>query len=339
MKTGGGKTVSALYIAGVLGVSTLVIVPSNTLAAQWREEAIRHLGLPPESIGQIKSGAYPRNKPLVIAVVHNLFEPLLGDYGDQFGLVIADECHRMGAREFSKAAGRFASVYRIALTATPRRRDGCWPLVESFYGPVLVKAEDDDMETHCIQIDMDTELPERMDSAPLAVILKYLSRHKKRNADLAGNIIDLYRRGRRILVMSDRVEQLQCLQTLVRAAGIPGSETAFYTGFTWTNPEKRLGKVVIKEEQRKRIRDSRNLRIVFGTYAQMVEGVSIDWLDCGIDALPRADGAQMIGRIRRRLAGKPTPCWITPVDGRIALLKAFAMARLRTMAAEGVTIH
>jgi hypothetical protein len=70
----------------------------------------------------------------------------------------------------------------------------------------------------------------------------------------------------------------------------------------------------------------------------MKEGTNMPWLDAGIDATPRADGEQAIGRIRRPMPGKPTPVWFTLIDTEIPILRGYATARLRDYANCGVTI-
>ncbi len=345
-QTGSGKTVCACYVAGTLGRATLAIVPSVTLAHQWIQEARKHLGLKAGQVGIVQAGYFPADKEFVVAVIHNL---ITGDipsgWAEQFGFVIWDEAHRLGAREFSKSLPLFPAKYKLALTATPNRKDGCWRLVEDYFGPVSALAEGDEMETHCYAIYSDFTAPKWLaDKNQLAPFIPFLTDCPGRNKIITDTAIDLHRRGRRLVIMSDSVRHLQILHKMLVSAGIDKADFGFYTGFT-IHPDdfkrrvKKPRKRLVTAAAHQAIKDSSRIKIVLGTYAQMREGVNIPWLDAGIDATPRADAIQTIGRIRRRMASKPVPCWFTIIDRRIPLLNAFANSRIRGFVSVGVTVH
>lgn len=342
-QTGSGKTVTALYVAAKLQTTILAIVPSRSLAQQWLEEAVTHLGLLPSEVGIVQAGVFPPGKKFVAAVIHNVIgEGMPKGYAEQFGLVVADECHRLGAREFSKVLSIFPSQYKLALTATAKRADGCWKLVEDYFGPVCCLAENDSMETHVYPIYSDFPLPGWATELEVASWIKWLTNLSPRNKIITDTAKELYRQGRKLVIMSDSVRHLHTLQKELIARGIPEKEIAFYTGFIYANGYEKLKKpkkISIAPSAHAVIRSSNKLRVVLGTYAQMKEAVNIPWLDAGIDATPKADGIQMVGRIRRRRPGKKIPCWFTIVDRHIPRLFAFAKARMRGLASVGITIN
>ncbi len=340
-QTGFGKSVCILWLAAKLGRATLVVVTSRTLANQWELEAMTHLGLLKEEIGIVQEGNFPfEGKQLVIAVINNLIDrPLPQGFARHFGFCVMDEGHRQGAREFSRAMPLIPARYKMTVTATAYRKDGCMPLITNHYGEVAVNAGTDYAETNCVTIYSEFTAPEDLqESGRLSLLLKYLSGHAGRNQIIRDAIISLWRQGRRFLVISDRVKHLQILQRLVLKHGIPEGETDFYTGYVYTD-DKWTKKRSVKEDHLRQVRESRSLRIIFGSYAKMKEGVNIPWLDAGIDAMPQADGVQTIGRIRRKLHGKKTPVWVTVVDCNIPILKAFANRRLAGYGERGVTIY
>ncbi len=345
--TGSGKTVTGLNTAAQCGRALLVIVPSRTLAHQWEDEAHLHLGLTPMETGIVQQGYFPwQGRQVVVAVVHNLIDRHLPDgFREHFGFVIWDEAHRMGSREFSKSLSLFPAMYKLALTATPRRSDGAWKLVEDYFGEVCVEARDDNMETHCYVIPSPYFMTGRIMQAPWAIQLGWLAAHPGRNRIIADVALNLYRKGRRIVIMSDRVDQLQTLHTMLIKGGVSDKQIGYYTGFIYKGHiinkkgKKVRKKIMIQECARKMLRQSKTHKIILGTFAQMKEGVDIPWLDAGIDAMPRADGVQAVGRSRRRLRDKFIPCWFTIVDYAIARLNAFAKARLKGLREAGVTIH
>jgi superfamily II DNA or RNA helicase len=342
-QTGAGKTVSALSVAGQLGLATLVIVTSNTLADQWRQEAMLHLGLSEDEIAMCSAGNYPHEgKSFGICVVHNVIDrcDMSEEFINHWGTVIWDEAHRCPAREFSKSLTVFKPTYRLGLTATPDRKDGCMQVATDFFGPVAVINAGEFSETHCYCLYSPYSAPPNLQHAQTAntraILLKWLSRHSARNKLIVGTAADLYNRKRKaILVISDRVEHLQTLHAMLLDRGIPDAQIGYYSGFMLRGNTK----VTIGEGYRRRVRSDETYRIVLATFAQMKEGVNIPRLDAGIDAMPQADGAQTIGRVRRLLPGKLVPVWFTIVDENIAILKAFAISRIKSYRKAGVTVH
>lgn len=340
--TGSGKTPVALWVAAELGRATLVIVTSITLAHQWADEAKLHLGLKDKDIGIVQAGNFPfQGRQLVIAIIHNLIDGVLpAGFANYFGLIVWDEVHRMGAREFCKTLPLFPAAYKLGLTATPKRKDGCMKVVTDYFGSTAITAEQSDMETACCVIySYFTAPPNLMQRGLLSILLRYLSKHPGRNKIIINAAMDLYRRGRKLVVMSDRVEHLHTIQEGLIKKGVSPDEVGFYTGFVLKGRGKEAKKIKINEEYHRKLRESTTHRVILGTYAQMKEGVNIPWLDAGIDAIPQADGIQTIGRVRRPVPGKPMPVWITIVDENIPLLKSFAIARLQGYRSVGVTVY
>ena len=81
-----------------------------------------------------------------------------------------------------------------------------------------------------------------------------------------------------------------------------------------------------------------NARVIFSTYGMGKDAVDIPRLDAGIDATPRADGTQAIGRIRRPMVGKKRPVWFTIRDLGIPPLVGYTQARLNDYRKSGVTV-
>lgn len=291
-----------------------------------------------EVIERGSSGGYPEDCPegfvydLEVEDNHNFFA----------NGILVHNCHRLGAREFNKSLAVFPAKYKLALTATAGRADGCWTLVENYFGAVCCLAENDSMETHVYPIYSDFPLPGWATELEVASWIKWLTNLSPRNKIIADTAKELYRQGRKLVIMSDSVRHLHTLQKELIARGIPEKEIAFYTGFIYAKGYEKLKKpkkISIAPSAHAVIRSSNKLRVVLGTYAQMKEAVNIPWLDAGIDATPKADGIQMVGRIRRRRPGKKIPCWFTIVDRHIPRLFAFAKARMRGLASVGITIN
>lgn len=132
--TGAGKTrVGVAAIAEALSQSrrTVVITPTRVLADQWTT-ALREL-LPGAVLARtIKPGA--PWQVLVTTVQTAMARPLLAP--GESGLLVADECHRYGAGQFSLAL-RQEYEWRLGLTATLRRDDEGDRILSSYFGTIV----------------------------------------------------------------------------------------------------------------------------------------------------------------------------------------------------------
>lgn len=336
--TGSGKTATACHVIGTFKRSTLVIVPSKELAANWRKELSLHLGLREEDMGIVEGNkCVYEGKAVTLAVIHNLVQKeFSAEFYDSFGILIWDECHRLGAESFSQSMGLFAARYRLGLTATPRRKDGAQALFLDYFGPPSVRAESEAMAAEVRVVN----IPHRLSSAQLSFcrtnesLVKALSRAVYRNEELVKLIRVLYRNGRNVLVISDKIKQLQSLMRLCAEGpqALPAPDMGLFTRTVYdrkkvrTQPQEYLDRV--KAE----------CRVIFTTYQMSKEGINIPRLDAGIDATPKADGVQCIGRIRRPVPGKKTPVWFTIRDVGLPLLENFTKARLRDYLTANVRI-
>lgn len=119
MPTGTGKTVVALAIAQQLGVSCLVVAPIRDLMYQWQRRIHEYLGY---DVGIIGDNTF-NVKPVSVttydsAAIH------MHSMGNQFGLIVFDECHHLPGDFYRESAMMSAAPFRLGLTATPGRSDG-----------------------------------------------------------------------------------------------------------------------------------------------------------------------------------------------------------------------
>ena len=132
MPTGTGKTEVALAIMQQEAVSTLVVSPVRDLMYQWHRRIEQSLGY---DAGILGDNVF-RVRPVCVttydsAAIH------MERLGNQFGLVIFDECHHLPGRLRRDAARMSAATRRLGLTATPQRSDGRHVDLESLVGPIV----------------------------------------------------------------------------------------------------------------------------------------------------------------------------------------------------------
>jgi superfamily II DNA or RNA helicase len=143
---GYGKTVIGLYLASKLGVKTLVVVHKEFLVNQWTER-IRQF-LPYARIGRLQGNKiYVDGYDIVIGMLQSIsMKEYPEDLFNDFGFVIYDECHHLGAETFSRALLKTVCKYTLGLSATPTRADGLTKVFQWHLGDMVYKINKRDEE-------------------------------------------------------------------------------------------------------------------------------------------------------------------------------------------------
>ena len=135
--TGTGKSlvgVAAIHEVLALGGVAIVMVPTRALVAQWTRNLRRELPL--AHIGAISDGenADFRSSNVIVATVQSLFRTPLN--GTSLTLLVADEVHRYGSPQYSRAL-RSGYQWRLGLTGTYERTgdDGVERFLNPYFGP------------------------------------------------------------------------------------------------------------------------------------------------------------------------------------------------------------
>lgn len=136
-----GKTVTAAAVVARRSVNTLVLVHRTELLKQWQERLQAFLGVGKDVVGTIGGGKAKSTGKIDIAVMQSLsrqgqVNPLVENYGQ----VIVDECHHVGAASFDAILKRTKAKFVLGLTATPIRRDGLQPVIFMQCGPIRYTA-------------------------------------------------------------------------------------------------------------------------------------------------------------------------------------------------------
>lgn len=345
--TGSGKTVGILNAVAEFGRTTLVVVPSKTLMYQWAEEAKKHLGLTDNQIGFIGDGKEHLDRPFTICVLHNLFLKIYPpDFYQRFGMVAYDECHGLGAREFSKTMSQFPALYRIGVSATPDRKDGCAELFTNFFGQVRVKSAQKPLPLIYKLVPFQVKgTPRCLEYTKSNVKpLLWLSDNEDRNNLIVEQTVAGYHASHVVLVVTKFTRHAENLMDMCAKQGIPRNQMGLFVGKrTYDTPEGPKEKTVKKAEL-----DSvkENATVIFATYSMIKEGVDIPRISYGVEALPISDVRQVVGRARRVYKGKDRAYWVSIKDTGIrprsvfAFLYNFTAARIKSLhVVGGVTIQ
>ncbi len=210
-----GKTVTAAAMIARRGVNTLVLVHRTELLKQWQERLQAFLGTGKGMVGTIGGGKAKPTGKIDIAVMQSLsrqgeVNPLVEDYGQ----VIVDECHHVGAVSFDAILKRAKAKYVLGLTATPIRRDGQQPIIFMQCGPIRHTAATpagapQDLEvvprSRFARIDLPSE-------AGIQDVFRHLANDQDRTNAIAAEIQGAFAQGRKVLVLTERTEHLDAIR-------------------------------------------------------------------------------------------------------------------------------
>jgi len=209
-----GKTVVAAAMIARRKVSTLVLVHRAELQRQWQERLNGFLDLPKNSMGVVGGGKKKPSGKIDIAVMQSLIRmEKPGEFFDSYGQVIVDECHHITAFSFESLIKKAKARYVLGLTATPIRRDGQQPIIHMQCGPVRHTAIKSEVAPSQLEVwPQHLNAPEIPTDSPIQTVFRILTTDEKRNNKIAEDILNAYREGRKVLVLTERTDHLARLR-------------------------------------------------------------------------------------------------------------------------------
>jgi len=324
--TGFGKTICCLKVIANIGVKTLVIVPKTDLMDTWKKAIMTFYNIPESEIGILQADkCQVQGKKIVIAMLKSISTPdRYPDWVyDEFGLVVFDEVHRLGAEKFSYACGLFPAKLRLGLSATTKRKDGKSVVFEAHIGPVRVETDLITLSPKVLLYRSNWMCPRVKNKHGEIVKLqhqpgktmhltKMLGKHKERNILLANIVKEAYKAKRTLVFFSDTLDHLNLMRKMCINMGVAPSDTGMYVGG--------MKKHVLEIAKHK--------PIIFTTFKMMSEGTDIPWLDMLILAMPKADVEQVVGRVLREFPDKKEPVVVDIIDDDSPVFKGYAEKRL-----------
>jgi superfamily II DNA or RNA helicase len=309
---GRGKTVMGLKIIELLKVKTLILVHKEFLMNQWVERIKEYL--PTARIGYIQGKTLDiQRKDIVLAMIQSLSDPRKDkDYPinifETFGLVIADECHHLAARQFVRSLGKYSFKYTLGLSATPNRADNLQRVFKYYLGEIVYK----DAEIQKTEEDLQLEhIPnstvevyiyhnnnpkyckEEMNykKKPNVVIMKSnIAECIKRTTFLLSFLPRLISEGRYILLLSCRREHIFQMEKMINDMAIPECTVGLYLGG-------------MKQED---LDISATRRVIIATFNMAEEAFDCKSLNTLIYMTPHNNIEQAVGRILREEKKKRT---------------------------------
>lgn len=274
---GFGKTNTALELAHRLGRTTVIMVHKERLLMQWKRRAEKFL--PGVRVGIVRENECDfEDKDIVIAMMQSLAMERFGEkYPREFyawpGLLMIDEAHRVGAHTWAPIPAMFPAKWRVALTATPRRKDGCEKVFWWHVGAIRYDAKTERPKPAVRVVDSGMSSVPRVLKDPAissSIVINVLTKMTARNKTIVAEAVKALSApaARKLLILSERLEQLRELNEMLGAeckrVGLEGITTGFYVGqwFTGEKTEK-LSKAhwVMDEKGRARAID-----VIYGSF-------------------------------------------------------------------------
>ncbi|MEQ8465553.1 DEAD/DEAH box helicase family protein [Coleofasciculus sp. E1-EBD-02] len=141
LPTAAGKTYLAQLAMQSTPRSTLIVVPTLDLMHQWYAQL--EAAFPDVEVGLLGGGSRDRT-PILIAT-YDSATIHAESLGNQYGLLIFDECHHLPT-DFYRAVAEYAiAPYRLGLTATPERTDGRHNDLDGLIGQQVYRKSPDDL--------------------------------------------------------------------------------------------------------------------------------------------------------------------------------------------------
>ena len=310
---GSGKTNMAIYIACKYKLRTLFIVHKTFLKNQVIDRIKSTTNI--KEVGIIQQKKIQTEFPFVVGMVQSLAKI---EYDDtlfrDFGMIIIDEVHHMGARNFSKVYQKMSARYMLGISAERKRNDGMYNIINWYMGPILHAEEQkpNDMvvvkkfhyktsngERSKVIINKYTEEPDR------STMVTNLVHIKRRNRFILNVIEELFDQGKNVLCLSGRLKQVNLFYNLLSKNEYIKRNVGKYIGGM---SEEELDKSATKQ-------------IILGTYGMAEEGLDIENLNVVILCTPKSAIKQSVGRILRKDVYEEHPIVIDIIDEDNAVFK------------------
>ncbi|HAT1685267.1 TPA: DEAD/DEAH box helicase family protein [Klebsiella oxytoca] len=328
-----GKTVTAAAVIASRKVNTLVLVHRTELLKQWQER-LRVFLQASNGIGVIGGGKHNLSGDIDIAVVqsisrHGKVDPLVRNYGQ----IIVDECHHIGAVSFAAILKEANARYVFGLTATPIRRDGLHPIIFMYCGAIRHTAVRPKESPHHLEVLSRPRftrghLPQ---DARIQDIFREIAQDHDRTMAIAEEAMKAFGQGRKVLVLTERTDHLDDIASAMSSLKL--------------SPFVLHGRL----SKKKRIMLISGLnalppdtpRILLATGKLIGEGFDHPPLDTLILAMPvswKGTLQQYAGRLHREHSGKTDVRIIDFVDTAYPVLRRMWDKRLRGYKAMGYGI-
>jgi len=296
---GFGKTIMGVYLSCYFKKKTMFVSHKDFLNQQFIETVKEFV--PEAQIGIIKQKKVDIiGKDIIVASLQSLaMREYPPEIFNNIGLVIIDEVHHTGAQVFSKCFKNLNHPIILGLSATLNRKDGMRKVFEYYIGKSVYNYKSTESTEVIVKVH------KYFETDPLGKygVAKKLWNGNLNSAEMINNIASYSHRNnyiinilkeilekdkdRKILILSERRNQLKIFEDAIKEQNIPASYGYYVGGMN----QKDLDISSTKD-------------IILATYQLASEGFNVPSLNTVIFASPISDIQQSIGRILRQKANE-----------------------------------
>lgn len=225
-----GKTVVAIALISRLGVNTLIVVPKLSLLDQWKErlDAFLSIGFSDYKKEKDKYGTYTGSrKKLTNYIDLASIDSLTSEEGKtilkNYGLILFDEVHHVGASTYEDVARKCQSKYLFGFTATPKRSDDNHTIIYKTIGDIRYEHKGN-LPSEFVRLLTPKfthfSFSREELSLPFSEQITLLLKNPQRNALIIEELIGKLESGKNILLLTDRIEHIKTLKESLVQKGI-----------------------------------------------------------------------------------------------------------------------
>ena len=298
--TGMGKTVMAIDIISKMCLKTIILVHKEFLMNQWIERIAEFL--PEAKVGKLQGKIIDvEGNDIVIAMIQSLsMKEYDANIFKDFGFMIIDEVHHMGAEVFSNSLCKVVTPYTLGLSATMERKDGLSKVFKMFLGETIhVEKRDTSQQTVLVKtlqykVDDDDFNDVKYDfrgNTQISTMITKLCNYNNRSEFILSFIRHtlLENKEQQIMILAHNKSLLKYLYEAIEHRKIANGSVGYYVGG-------------MKEKD---LKISETKQIVIATYSMAAEGLDIKTLTTLVLATPKTDVIQAVGRILRAKHKQP----------------------------------
>lgn len=221
-RTSFGKTVTAIAMIVERGVNALIVVHTKTIARQFLKALDKFLdGV---EVGSLLNGKDKLTGMVDVATYQGLVgrngdvKPLIHDYGN----VVVDECHMVGADNYYKLLCAFRGKFRLGMSATLDRRDGKQPRIYYALGDSRFTSAKQNSSLYKSVFVRHTGVmvSGAFDSSNINELYDVLVQSELRNNHIIEDVLAELIEGRHPMIVSERREHIAVLSELLISRGV-----------------------------------------------------------------------------------------------------------------------
>lgn len=229
-----GKSIFGVHMICRLRQTSLVLAQEDQLLDQFEEEFRKFTNVDElERLHGKKLVGRPRSADEVFPVatlatwqMYNQNLAKLRENRDRFGVVIVDEAHSASAPCFARVVNTTNPYYRIALTATPERKDGKHVVMFDVVGPVVSTGVTEQLPVHVRVVKTGVKFPPSRlrGKAFWAQLQSRTMNHERRNDLICRRVWQDIRNGHSVLIATDRIMHIYALSAILHGMATKEAE-------------------------------------------------------------------------------------------------------------------